>query len=106
GWRRLPHVRKDVQQKFEYPQQFAQEIFGRIVTALRKRVANERIETGRLFILTGQDPAAEAACADLAPMPLQYLLSSDLQAVAGYRARSCDEASLLHDRFEGEFAVS
>lgn len=106
GWRRLPHVRKDVQQMYQYPQQFAEEIFARIAAALDRRVNNEVPVTGRLFVLSGNDAVAEAACADIPPMPLQYLLSSDLQAVAGYRARSCDEASLLHDRFEGEFMVS
>jgi len=108
GWRKLPHISRDMQQKFDYPQQFAAQIFARIEDALRTGAggqASAAFPTGRLFI----EPAGgrpDAIAAGVAPLPVQYVLSSDVQVVAGYRARSCDEASLLHDRYEGEFAVS
>src|SRR5690606_6400767 len=59
GWRRLPHVRRDVQQMYEYPQQFAEEIFARITAALRRQVEGEPFVTGRLFIAAAGDTAAE-----------------------------------------------
>src|SRR5690606_23283081 len=108
GWRKLPHISKDMQQKFDYPQQFAARIFARIEDALRTGGRGQTglaSPTGRIFI----EPAGghpDAIAAAVTPLPVQYVLSSDVQVVAGYRARSCDEASLLHDRYEGEFAVS
>lgn len=107
GWRKLPHISKEVLAMYDYPQQFAELIFERIAQALRQRVEggpDAAMTSGRLIIVPAD--AADANASQVPPLPLQYILSSDLQAVAGYRARSCDEASLLHDRFEGEFLVS
>lgn len=109
GWRKLPHVRKDVQAMYQYPQDFAEQVFARIEKALRMHAsgsAQTTLRTGRLFIMPANDAGADEAVSQAMPLPLQYILSSDLQLVGGFRARSCDEASLLHDRFEGEFAVS
>ena len=59
GWRKLPHIKPEVAKLFEYPQQFAEDIFARIEHALRRRVsdgeANAAVQTGRLFILAGDD---------------------------------------------------
>ncbi len=106
GWRRLSHVRRDVQQMYAYPQRFAEQMHARIATALQRQVSGKSLGTGRLFIAAAGDATAEAVAAQAPPLPVQYVLSSDMQAVAGFRARSCEEANLLHDRFEGEFAVS
>jgi hypothetical protein len=108
GWRKLPHMKREMLARFDYPQEFAGLIFARIERALRLAASGEAAgsRTGRLFIAAEGDEAVQAAAASIAPMPVQYLVSSDLQVVAGFRARSCDEASLLHDRFEGELAVS
>src|SRR5690606_27114103 len=109
GWRKLPHISKEVLAMYDYPQQFAVQIFERIEHALRQRVEagpDAAPATGRLFIVPAASVADEDAASQASPLPLQYILSSDVQVVAGYRARSCDEASLLHDRFEGEFLVS
>ena len=62
GWRKLPHLKRDVEKLFDYPQQFAEDIFDRIEQALRRRVsddeANAAVQTGRLFILPGEDRQA------------------------------------------------
>lgn len=108
NWRKLPQMKKEMRARFDYPQQFAELMFARIEEALRLAASgpeNAR-RTGRLFIVAAGDEAARVAAASIAPMPVQYIVSSDVQLVAGFRARSCDEASLLHDRFEGELAVS
>src|SRR6185295_11098599 len=40
GWRQLPHLSRDVTRQFDYPQQFAEDIFDRIELALRRRVSD------------------------------------------------------------------
>jgi hypothetical protein len=88
GWRKLPHIKPEVAKLFEYPQQFAEEIFARIEHALRRRVsddeANADVPAGRLFILPG----------DIPDLPVQYM------------ANSLDQKHLLNSRLEGEFLVS
>jgi hypothetical protein len=110
GWRKLPHIEPGVQRLFDYPQQFAEEMFDRIDQALRRRVtdaaANTQIKTGHLFILTGDDPDAVAKASLIADLPLQYIGSSDTQIVAANQAHAYDQARLLHDRQEGTFLVS
>jgi hypothetical protein len=39
GWRKLPHLTRDVERLFEYPQSFAEAVFERTATALRTRAA-------------------------------------------------------------------
>src|SRR5262249_21360107 len=55
GWRKFPHIKPEVAKLFEYPQQFAEDIFARIEHALRRRVSdwggNASVQTGRLFIV-------------------------------------------------------
>jgi hypothetical protein len=101
GWRRLPHMTQQVQQLYEYPQQFAEQIFERIVQALRRRMdggeAQAAARTGRLYIATGDGTPG---------LPVEYILSSDAQVVAANQARHCEAARLLRDRHEGEFIVS
>src|SRR5690606_19752942 len=78
GWRKLPHISRDMQQKFDYPQQFAAQIFARIEDALRTGAggqASAAFPTGRLFI----EPAGghpDAIAAAVTPLPVQYVLSS------------------------------
>jgi hypothetical protein len=99
GWRRLPHVPQEVLKLYEYPQQFAEEIFGRIEQALRSRAsvaAGEQFRTGRLFVES----------ADIAALPLQYVLSSDPEIIAAGKAQSCEPARLQGDRREGMYLVS
>jgi hypothetical protein len=85
GWRKLPHLTRDVEKQFAYPQQFAQEIFERIERALRRCVDDgpNRAPAGRLFILPEEDMRADAE-----------------------RARTYDQSDLLADRREGRCLVS
>lgn len=102
GWRKLPHIKPEVAKLFEYPQQFAEDIFARIEHVLRRRVsadaANVAVQAGRLFLLPG-----DASAADL---PLQYIQSSDMQIVAAHKAEFLDQKHLFAGRVEGEFLVS
>ena len=106
GWRKLPHVPREVMKLFEYPQQFAENIFARIEAALRERAAAEttgRVRNGQLFIV----PESTDPHAILAPdLPVQYMLSSDRQIVAERKAVAVDQQQLLHSRTEGELLVS
>lgn len=82
GWRTLPHLTRDMEKLFEYPGQFAEDIFDRIEQALRRRVSSGEPKAGRLVVL-------ETGTSDL---PARYMRSSD--------------AELLRDRREGKFVVS
>ncbi len=109
GWRKLPHIDQEVQRRFDYPQQFAEEIFARIEQALRRgagsREANAAARTGRLLILPGDDAPGSKASA-IPELPPRYIGSSDAQIVAAQKAQPYDEARLLRDRQEGMLAVS
>jgi hypothetical protein len=86
GWRRLPHLPRDVRQQFDYPQQFAEEVFERIEQALRTRVSSgdaSASPSGRLFILPEDDGREDSQ-----------------------RAQSYDESRLLSDRREGRCLLS
>jgi hypothetical protein len=110
GWRQLPHIEQQVQRLFEYPQQFAEDIFERIERALRRRTsdgeANAGVQTGRLFVLPGDDLEADSKASPVADLPVRYIGSSDMQMVAAHKAHSYDEARLLRDRQEGMFVIS
>jgi hypothetical protein len=109
GWRKLPHVPREVAKLFEYPQQFAEEAFARVERALRVHASAETVETktaaknGRLFILANGADATASVAPDLS---VQYVLSSNRQVVAENKARACDETQLINSRTEGEFLVS
>jgi hypothetical protein len=110
GWRKLPHVNEDVQRRFDYPQQFAADIFARIEQALRPPQstgeARPRVATGRLFILPAGEAQAAAETLLIPELAPRYVQSSDREVVAAHRAHFHDQARLLHDRQEGMFAVS
>jgi len=109
GWRKLPHIKPEVAKLFEYPQQFAEDIFARVEHALRGRVsegeANAAVQTGSLFLLPG-DLQPDSRMALIPDLPVQYIRSSDMQIVAAHRADSYDQTHLLHSRLEGEFVLS
>jgi hypothetical protein len=110
GWRRLPHIDPEVQRLFDYPQQFADDIFDRMELALRRRVsdgeASAAVQTGRLFILPADDPEADSQASLIPELPVRYIGSSDVQMVAAQKAHAYDPTLLLHDRREGMFVVS
>jgi hypothetical protein len=109
GWRKLPHIQREVAKLFDYPQQFAEDIFDRIERALRRRVSDGKangVQTGRLFIHTGDDLQADSKTSLIADLPVHYFRSSDMQIVAAHKADFCDQTKLLHSRNEGEFVLS
>jgi hypothetical protein len=110
GWRKLPHVPREVVKLFEYPQKFAEEVFDRIERALRKRVAggdaNAAARNGRLFVTTEDTAEPPSNGSSIPDLPVQFVLSSDRQVVAANKAIACDEAQLLRSRLEGELIVS
>jgi hypothetical protein len=107
GWRKLPHVNPEVQRSFEYPQQFAEDIYDRIAGELSRCDSNAEARgssrTGRLFLVSGNDSPKASAIPEL---PARYFGSSDRQIVAAHKAEPYDRAQLLRDRQEGHFLVS
>ncbi len=106
GWRKLPHVPRDVAQLFDYPQKFAEEVFARIEAALDQHGLATRPsragKNGRLFVLEDEHSTPPS----VPELPAEFIVSSDRQLVAANKATAYDETSLLHSRFEGEFLVS
>ncbi len=81
GWRKLPHIDREVQRLYDYPQQFAEDVYHRIETELRRRGS----ATGRLDVVSGDDAIPE--------LPTQYVVSAE-------------RAQLLAGRREAHFLVS
>jgi hypothetical protein len=109
GWRKLPHITPDMAKLFDYPQQFAEDIFERIARALRRRVSageTNAVRTGRLFLLPEDVLQTDSQAALLADLPVRFIESSDKQVVAAHKAESRDEPQLLSDRREGRCVVS
>jgi hypothetical protein len=110
SWRKLPHLTREVEKLFDYPQQFAEDIFNRIERALHRRVSDGElgaaVRTGRLFIVPADTLPADSE-ASLAPdLPLRYIGSSDVQLVTANKAHYEDEARVLSDRREGKCVLS
>ena len=106
GWRRLPHIDREVQRLYEYPQQFAEDIYGRIENELRRRDSGESSRTGRLYIVPGDDSGTDSMAPAIPELPARYLVSSDSQIVGAHKAERYDRAQLLRERQEGHFLVS
>jgi hypothetical protein len=110
GWRKLPHLTREVETLFDYPQQFAEAVFDRIEQALRRRVSrdegNSGVQTGRLFVLRGDDREIDSKASLIPDLPIRYIKSSDQQLVAMHKADFYDESQLLSDRREGRSVLS
>ncbi len=110
GWRKLPHLKREVEALFDYPQQFAEDMFDRIERALRRRVSDDQsssgVQAGRLFILPGDDREADSNTSQLPDLPVRYIGSSDRQVVAAHQAEYCDEPHLLSNRREGRCVLA
>ena len=93
GWRKLPHLSREVEQLFDYPQQFAEEVFARIEQALQRCVsgAATTVQTGRLFIMVDGDTTVSP----IPDLPVRYIKSSDEE-----------QTQILSDRQEGRCIVS
>jgi hypothetical protein len=92
GWRKLPHIDPEVQRLYDYPQQFAEDIYHRIGHELRRRESCDGPVTGRLYLVSADDPETDSKAAAIPELPARYFVSSDKQ--------------LLHERQEGHFLVS
>ena len=98
GWRRLPHVPPEILKLYEYPQQFAAEVFQRMETALRRHAADAHAHprTGKLHLNR----------TDVERLPRQFVLSTDPAMVEAGDAGPCQLPRLLADRQEGMFLLS
>jgi hypothetical protein len=109
GWRKLPHIDREVQRLYDYPQQFAQDIYDRIEHELRRRDSNAETSggsrTGRLYIVCGDGPGFDLKETD-SKVPARYFGSSDRQIVAAHKAEPYDREQLQAGRREGHFLVS
>ena len=109
GWRKLPHLKPEVAKLFDYPQQFAEDIFNRLDQALGRRVSGgeaSAVPTGRLFVQREDDLQTDSSATVIPNLPVRYIRSSDVQLVAARGAQAYDEAQLLSDRREGKCVVS
>jgi hypothetical protein len=95
GWRKLPHIDREAQRLYDYPQQFAAEVYGRIESELAGKGNGSR--TGRVYIASGDD---------IPELPARYFVSSDKQIVAAHKGEPYDREQLLAGRREGHFLVS
>ena len=108
GWRKLPHVDREVQRLHDYPQQFAEVVYGRIESELGR---SDRPRTGLLYIVSEDAPGGKLKETDskasaIPELPARYFGSSDRQIVAADKAEPYDRAQLLAGRREGHFLVS
>ena len=99
GWRELPHIDREAQRLYDYPQQFAEDIYDRIESELRRRDAGHGLRTGHLYFVSEGDRAGPE-------LPARYFVSSDKQIVAAHKAEPYDQAQLLAGRREAHFLVS
>ena len=110
GWRKLPHIDREVQRLYDYPQQFAEDVYDRIESEFRRRDSNAEAcdgsRTGRLYIVSGDDPETDSKASATPELPARYLGSSDRQIVAAHKAEPYDREQLLAWRQEGHFLVS
>jgi hypothetical protein len=125
GWREMPHVDREVRKLYEYPRQFAADIFERIERALRRRIAageahageanageahageaNAGVRTGRLFVVPADDRAADSAPASIPNLPARYFRSSNRPTALAHAFGFSEQTELLRDRKEGQFLVS
>jgi len=110
NWRKLPHLTREVQTVFDYPQPFAEDVFNRLENALRRRVsdddANAGVQTGRLFIVPAEDLPTDSTASAIPDLPVRYIGSSDMQLVAAHKADAWDEPRLLSERREAKCLVS
>ncbi len=104
GWRKLPHIHREVQRLYDYPRQFAEEIYDRIAQELGKASLAKR--TGRLYIVSGHDTETDSKAAAIPELSPRYFGSSDRQVVTANKAEPYERAQLLRERREGHFVIS
>ena len=82
GWRNLPHIPREVQQLYEYPHKFAEDIYNRMA----REFGAGPVKAGKLHIASGEST-----------VPARYCVSS---------GKEMEQAQLLRERQEGIFLVS
>jgi hypothetical protein len=105
GWRKLPHIDRETQRLYDYPQQFAEDVYDRIESELTRKGCDSS-RTGRLYIAPGDDPGIDSKETAIPALPGRYFVSSDRQIVAAHKAEPYDRAQLLAGRREGHFLIS
>jgi hypothetical protein len=110
GWRHLPHIDREVQRLYEYPQQFAEDVFDRIEREPHRCVcdgeASEVVQTGRLILRSEDDRQTDSQASPIPDLAARYIASSDREMVAEHKAEDFDQEQLLRDRQEGHYIVS
>jgi hypothetical protein len=110
GWRRLPHIDREAQRWYDYPQQFAEDVYNRIESEFARRDSNAEARdgsrTGRLYIVSGDDRETDSMASGIPDLPARYFASSDRQLVAAHKVELYDQAQLLAWRREAHFLVS
>jgi hypothetical protein len=108
GWRQMPHIDRELQRLYDYPQQFAEDIYDRIGHGFRRRDSDAEggSGTGSLYIMSEDDPETDSKAAAIPELPARYFGSSDRKIVAAHKAALYDQAQLLRDRQEAHFLVS
>ena len=91
GWRKLPHLKPEVIRQFDYPQQFAEDMFNRIQQELRRRVSDDATAVGHLFVLPDEAAPADSKASLIPDLPSRYISSS---------------SDALGDRREGRCLIS
>lgn len=110
GWRKLPHLTREVREQFDYPQSFAEEVFDRMERTLRRCAFDDGTragaQTGRLFILPAVPGAVDPEVSAIPDLSNVYTRSSDRRMVTAGRAEHRDELQLSSDRREGRCLLS
>ena len=89
GWRKLPHLKPEVTRQFDYPQQFAEDMFNRIQQELRRRVSgDEATAVGHLFVLPDEAVPADSTTSMIPDLPSRYISSSS-DALSDRREGRC-----------------
>jgi hypothetical protein len=84
GWRKLPHIDREVQRLYAYPQQFAEDVYHHIESELRRR-DSDGSRTGRLFVVCEDVPDTDSKAPAIPELPARYFVSADSQIAAARR---------------------
>jgi hypothetical protein len=116
GWRDLPHIDPEVQGRYEYPQRFAEDVYGRIESEFGRASGAKPFDpnggpyggprTGRLYLVNAGDPETDSMALTIPELPARYFACSDKQMAAAHQGEPYDAAQLLAGRREAHFLVS
>src|SRR5579859_4506470 len=76
GWRKLPHIDREVQRLYDYPQQFVEDVYRRIESELGRRDSSAEAcdgsRTGRLYIVSGDHRETDSEASAIPELPARY----------------------------------